>query len=242
MPQGFSSLLSRRRRASRRRANLRATCGDLCIDAGRIAPYDAPKWSKVVGSGEYGQHRAKAAALNPADQAEAVQGVPHGCSPASTGTRWTTRDGWPSLRTSAPSSRRARSCRAGSTPASRSTPEAGWDALADKVAALPDHRPGARAFQRFIFAGAFEVELDGQGRVLVPAYLREMAGLERRGGGRRLARPRRDLGAGPLGRLPPGARRPRRRSPRPSRASGSRPHHMRFQGPLGIRSSTVEER
>ena len=55
---------------------------------------------------------------------------------------------------------------------------AGWDALAEKVATLPITDQGARLFQRFIFAGAVDTALDGQGRVLVPAYLREMAGLE----------------------------------------------------------------
>jgi MraZ protein len=55
--------------------------------------------------------------------------------------------------------------------------KAGWDALADKVATLPITDQGARLFQRFIFAGAVDTALDGQGRVLVPAYLRETAGL-----------------------------------------------------------------
>jgi MraZ protein len=55
---------------------------------------------------------------------------------------------------------------------------AGWDALAEKVATLPIADEGARLFQRFIFAGAVETSLDGQGRVLVPAYLRDMAGLD----------------------------------------------------------------
>jgi MraZ protein len=55
---------------------------------------------------------------------------------------------------------------------------AGWDELADKVATLPIADEGARLFQRFIFAGAVETSLDGQGRVLVPAYLRDMAGLD----------------------------------------------------------------
>ena len=49
----------------------------------------------------------------------------------------------------------------------------GWDELAGKVAALPITDPNARRFQRLIFAGAAEVELDRQGRVLLPAYLRE---------------------------------------------------------------------
>ena len=55
---------------------------------------------------------------------------------------------------------------------------AGWDELADKVATLPIADPSARLFQRFIFAGAVETSLDGQGRVLVPSYLREMADLD----------------------------------------------------------------
>ena len=54
----------------------------------------------------------------------------------------------------------------------------GWDALAEKVAGLPITDGNARRFSRFIFAGASETTLDGQGRVLVPGYLRETAGLE----------------------------------------------------------------
>jgi MraZ protein len=49
----------------------------------------------------------------------------------------------------------------------------GWEALAAKVAALPITDQSARRFQRLIFAGAAEVELDRQGRILLPAYLRE---------------------------------------------------------------------
>jgi MraZ protein len=54
---------------------------------------------------------------------------------------------------------------------------AGWDALAERVATLPITDDGARRFSRFIFAGAVEANLDGQGRVLLPGYLRETAGL-----------------------------------------------------------------
>lgn len=55
---------------------------------------------------------------------------------------------------------------------------AGWDELAGKVATLPITDQNARLFQRFIFAGAADTTIDGQGRVLVPQYLRETAGLE----------------------------------------------------------------
>ncbi len=57
-------------------------------------------------------------------------------------------------------------------------PRDDWDALAAKVASLPVSDQGSRAFQRFLFSGAIEAELDRQGRVLVPAFLREWAGLD----------------------------------------------------------------
>jgi len=56
--------------------------------------------------------------------------------------------------------------------------KSGWDNLADKIATLPITDEPSRLFSRFIFAGAVEASLDGQGRVLLPTYLREMAGLE----------------------------------------------------------------
>lgn len=55
--------------------------------------------------------------------------------------------------------------------------QAGWEALSTRVASLPITDSAARLFQRQIFAGAFDAELDRQGRVLIPAYLREEAGL-----------------------------------------------------------------
>jgi MraZ protein len=54
---------------------------------------------------------------------------------------------------------------------------AGWASLADRIAALPVTDASARLFGRSIFAGATDVELDRQGRVLLPAYLREGLGL-----------------------------------------------------------------
>lgn len=54
----------------------------------------------------------------------------------------------------------------------------GWDELATKVAALPITDQASRLFQRFIFAGAFEAELDRQGRILIPAYLRDGIALD----------------------------------------------------------------
>ncbi len=57
-------------------------------------------------------------------------------------------------------------------------PMAAWEELATKVGSLPMTDPNARLLQRQLFAGAFETELDGQGRVLVPQGLRAFAGLE----------------------------------------------------------------
>jgi MraZ protein len=54
----------------------------------------------------------------------------------------------------------------------------GWDALAAKVAGLPISDAGSRLFQRYVFAGAFEAVVDRQGRVMVPGYLRDWAGLD----------------------------------------------------------------
>jgi MraZ protein len=56
-------------------------------------------------------------------------------------------------------------------------PQDEWDALAAKIRGLPLTNPQARAFARFMSSGAVEVELDRQGRVLVPVYLREYAGI-----------------------------------------------------------------
>jgi 16S rRNA (cytosine1402-N4)-methyltransferase len=54
---------------------------------------------------------------------------------------------------------------------------AGWASLADKISALPVTDAPARLFGRSIFAGATEADLDKQGRILLPAYLREGIGL-----------------------------------------------------------------
>ena len=53
----------------------------------------------------------------------------------------------------------------------------GWEALDARVADLAITDPSARLFQRQIFAGALEAEIDRQGRILLPGYLREEVGL-----------------------------------------------------------------
>lgn len=54
-----------------------------------------------------------------------------------------------------------------------------WEPLAAKVDALPLADPAARAFRRLMYAEAANLELDSQGRILLPPELRAWAGIER---------------------------------------------------------------
>ncbi len=51
--------------------------------------------------------------------------------------------------------------------------------MAKKLTALPLAQANSRAFVRLMLAGAMDVELDAQGRILIPDYLRKYAGLSR---------------------------------------------------------------
>ena len=54
-----------------------------------------------------------------------------------------------------------------------------WQKIEEKLKELPVTKKDARAFTRFFFSGATEVELDKQGRVNLPANLLSYAGLEK---------------------------------------------------------------
>lgn len=54
-----------------------------------------------------------------------------------------------------------------------------WQVFADKLRGLPMIDKEARQFTRFFLAGAAGVEVDKQGRILLPAVLRSFAGLEK---------------------------------------------------------------
>ena len=56
-------------------------------------------------------------------------------------------------------------------------PKSEWSKLAEKLAALPMSQADTRAFSRLMLAGAMEVDIDKTGRVNIPEYLREYAGL-----------------------------------------------------------------
>jgi MraZ protein len=56
-------------------------------------------------------------------------------------------------------------------------PKEEWDKLAEKLAGLPLGQSNSRAFARLMLAGAMDVEVDKQGRMVLPEYLRQYAGI-----------------------------------------------------------------
>jgi len=54
-------------------------------------------------------------------------------------------------------------------------PMSEWHALSKKVGQLGLSKADKRGLNRFLFAGAQEVEIDKQGRVLIPEFLRDFA-------------------------------------------------------------------
>ena len=54
-----------------------------------------------------------------------------------------------------------------------------WKKFEEKLLALPLVNKDARKTTRFFLAGAATVEVDKQGRILLPSVLREFAGLEK---------------------------------------------------------------
>lgn len=54
-----------------------------------------------------------------------------------------------------------------------------WHEIEQKLSKLPLTRADVRSFVRFFFSGAAELELDKQGRTVVPANLRDYAEIEK---------------------------------------------------------------
>lgn len=52
-----------------------------------------------------------------------------------------------------------------------------WRRLAEKLSQLPINQANSRAFSRHMLGGAVDVEIDSQGRILIPEYLRKHAGI-----------------------------------------------------------------
>lgn len=55
-----------------------------------------------------------------------------------------------------------------------------WEKIAEKLANLPISQSKARAFSRLMLAGAMDVEIDAQGRINLPEYLRKYASLNKK--------------------------------------------------------------
>jgi MraZ protein len=54
-----------------------------------------------------------------------------------------------------------------------------WEEIERKLAGLPSFNPAARRIQRLLMGHATDVEMDNQGRILLPPLLREYAGLNK---------------------------------------------------------------
>ncbi len=58
--------------------------------------------------------------------------------------------------------------------------QAEWGTLAERLSKLPVAKANTRAFARLMLAGAMELEVDKQGRVILPDYLRKYAALKKK--------------------------------------------------------------
>lgn len=54
-----------------------------------------------------------------------------------------------------------------------------WEELAGKLGTLPVGESATRSFIRLMLAGAVDVEVDKQGRILIPDFLKSYAGLNK---------------------------------------------------------------
>ena len=59
-------------------------------------------------------------------------------------------------------------------------PSKDWQQIAGKIKQLPLSQANSRAFSRLMLAGAMEIKLDKQGRILIPDYLRQYAELNKK--------------------------------------------------------------
>ena len=56
-------------------------------------------------------------------------------------------------------------------------PQPAWEPIEQKLNSLSSFNPQTRSLQRLLVGNASDVEMDGSGRILVPAPLRQFAGL-----------------------------------------------------------------
>ncbi|CAM3553879.1 division/cell wall cluster transcriptional repressor MraZ [Parendozoicomonas haliclonae] len=55
-----------------------------------------------------------------------------------------------------------------------------WDQIQAKIESLPSFHPMTRRIQRLLIGHATDLEMDANGRVLIPPLLREYAGLQKK--------------------------------------------------------------
>ena len=55
-----------------------------------------------------------------------------------------------------------------------------WKKLAQKLASLPISTSNTRAFSRLMLAGAMDCEIDKQGRITLPGYLKDFAKMQKK--------------------------------------------------------------
>ena len=55
-----------------------------------------------------------------------------------------------------------------------------WKKLAEKLASLPISTANTRAFSRLMLAGAMDCDIDKQGRIILPGYLKEFAKINKK--------------------------------------------------------------
>ena len=53
-----------------------------------------------------------------------------------------------------------------------------WEKVAENLAGLPTGQSSTRSFVRLFLSGAYESDFDALGRILIPDYLKEYAGLK----------------------------------------------------------------
>ncbi|MBI2451063.1 MAG: division/cell wall cluster transcriptional repressor MraZ [Parcubacteria group bacterium] len=59
-------------------------------------------------------------------------------------------------------------------------PQKEWEGLVERLRTLPLGQESSRGFVRLMLASASEVEIDNLGRILVPEYLKDYAGLSKK--------------------------------------------------------------
>jgi len=53
-----------------------------------------------------------------------------------------------------------------------------WESVMEKVSSLPMGAADTRGFGRFLLGGAVETDVDSNGRILIPDFLKQFAGLK----------------------------------------------------------------